>query len=400
MIKVPIELQFENIDKLFNAFEIAMENNDYSEAPKIVKALGDNIGNIQIVVDEAPTIILMGKQLIPSKIEEIRNISNKMTNDGYVLDYLNIDYNITEAEKKIADVFDRLNVLNLTDSVIELKTILDYFEGLYNDFENEKTSKRDYQENARKIAIKCKKLLTIIKSLISKLEDIKYSYDLTDDDLKIIDELNLNVKEIQNDYEIIVENYRTKSFPYSKLNKELELLNSKLNVNEEKLEYTIKKLSSFKEDEVRAREQLDDIRRLLKASKDKIKTYNLPVIPNEYYVEVSEANDAMDTMIDELNKRPISIRILNTRVDTARDLALKLYKTTTDIIKNAHLAESTIVYGNRYRTNNKMDNGLSKAEDYFLSGKYKDALEVAVNTVAEKDPNIHQKILDLLNDNN
>ena len=220
MIKVPIELQFENIDKLLNTFEVAMENNDYSEAPKIVKALGDTIGNIKIVVDEAPAIIMMGKKLIPAKIEDIRNIYQKMSNDGYILDYLNIDYNITEAEKKIADIFDRLNVLNLTDSIIELKTIINYFDELYNDFDNEKSSKKVYEELARKIAIKCKKLLKIIKSLTSKIEDIKYSYDLTDDDLKIIDELNLNVKSIQSDYEVIVENYRSKSFPYSKLAKE------------------------------------------------------------------------------------------------------------------------------------------------------------------------------------
>ncbi len=395
IIKVPLELQFENIDKLLNAFEVAMENNDYSEAPKIVKALGDTIGNIKIVVDEAPAIIMMGKKLIPSKIEEIKNIYKKMTNDGYVLDYLNIEYNISEAEKKIADVFDRLNVLNLTDSVIELKTILNYFEELYNDFDNEKSSKRSYEELARKIAIKCKKLLTIIKSLSSKLEDIKYSYDLTDDDLKIIDELNLSVKGIQNDYEIIVENYRSKSFPYSKLNKELEILSSKLVKDEEKLEETIKKLSSLKDDELRAREQLDEIRRILKESKEKIKSYKLPIIPKNYYVEVSEANDALDIMIDELNKRPISIRVLNMRVDTARDLVLKLYKTTSDTIKNARLAENTIVYGNRYRTTNRIDNGLKKAEDAFLNGKYKESLEYAINAIEDADPDIHQKILEV-----
>ena len=67
-----IELQFENIDKLFNAFELAMENNDYSEASKIVKALTDNIGNIGIIIDEASSIILMGKKLIPAKIEDIK----------------------------------------------------------------------------------------------------------------------------------------------------------------------------------------------------------------------------------------------------------------------------------------------------------------------------------------
>ena len=399
IIKVPIELQFESIDKLFNAFEVAMENNDYSEAPKIVKALGDNIGNIKVVVDEAPAIILLGKKIIPGKIEDIKNIYNKMTDNGYVLDYLNIEHNINEADKKIADIFDRLNVLNLSDSVIELKTILNYFEGLYSDFEKEKTSKKIYEENARKIAIKCKKLLTIIKNLSSKIEDIKYSYDLTDDDLKIIDELNLNIKAIQNDYEIIVENYRTHSFPYSKLSKELSILNNRLSNNEDTLELTIKKLSSLKDDELRARDQLDEIRRVLKASKEKIKTYNLPVIPKNYYVQVSEANDALDVMIDELNKRPISIKTLNTRVDTARDLVLKLYKTTSECVKNARLAENTIVYGNRYRTNNTIDSALEKAENLFFKGEYSSSLEVAINAVAEFDSDIHDKILEASKEN-
>ena len=394
MIKVPIELQFENIDKLLNAFEIAMENNDYSEAPKIVKALGDTIGNIKVVVDEAPAIIMLGKKLIPAKIEDIKSIYKKMTDSGFVLDYLNIEYNITESEKKIADIFDRLNVLNLTDSIIELKTILNYFEGLYNDFENERVCKRNYEENARKIAIKCKKLLAIIKNLSSKIEDIKYSYDLTDDDLKIIDELNLSVKAIQNDYEIIVENYRSKSFPYSRLSKELDILNTKLTSNEEKLELTIKNLSSLKDDELRAREQLDEIRKILKNSKDKINSYKLPIIPKNYYVEVSEANDALDIMIDELNKRPISIKTLNMRVDTARDLVLKLYRTTNDAIHNARLAENTIIYGNRYRTNNKIDNALRKAEESFMEGEYKTSLEFAINAIADIDPKIHQKILE------
>ena len=52
-IKVAIELQFENIDKLFVAFELAMENNAYSEVSKIVKALDDTIGNLTIVIEEA-----------------------------------------------------------------------------------------------------------------------------------------------------------------------------------------------------------------------------------------------------------------------------------------------------------------------------------------------------------
>ena len=78
VISSPIELQFENVDKLFNAFEISMENNAYTEVGKIVKALDDTIGNLSIVIEEAPSIILMGKVLIPKKMTDTYSIYEKM----------------------------------------------------------------------------------------------------------------------------------------------------------------------------------------------------------------------------------------------------------------------------------------------------------------------------------
>ncbi len=388
-----IELQFENIDKLFNAFELAMENNDYSEASKIVKALTDNIGNIGIIIDEASSIILMGKKLIPSKIEDIKKIYEKMTKEGYLLDYLNIDYNISEADKKLADIFDRLKVLNVNDSIIELKTILDYFDSLYGDFDKERDAKKNYDSLSRKIAIKNKKLSTIVRNISSKIEDIKYSYDLSEDDVKVIDEINLSIKNIQNDYDIIIENFRNKSFSYSQLYKELELINNRVSVTEEKVEQTVKYLSSLKEDEIRAREQLDEIKNILESSKEKMESFKLPIIPKDYYVELSEANDALDNMIEELNKKPISIRVLNLRVDTARDLVLKLHKNTSETIKNASLAESTIVYSNRFRFNNRINNALNRAEDYFYEGRYSEALELAIKAVSDVNPNIYNEVM-------
>lgn len=388
-----IELQFENIDKLFNAFELAMENNDYSEASKIVKALTDNIGNIGIIIDEASSIILMGKKLIPGKIEDVKKIYDRMTKEGYLLDYLNIDYNISEAEKKLADIFDRLKVLNVNDSIIELKTILDYFDGLYGDFDKEVEAKKNYDSLSRKIAIKNRKLSAIIKNIISKIEDIKFSYDLLDDDVKVIDDLNLTIKGLQNDYDIIIENFRNKSFSYSQLYKELELINNRVSVTEEKVEQTVKFLSSLKDDEIRAREQLDEIKNILESSKEKMESFKLPIIPKDYYVELSEANDALDNMIDELNKKPISIRVLNLRVDTARDLVLKLHKNTSETIKNASLAESTIVYSNRFRYNNKINNALNRAEDYFYEGRYSEALELAIKAVSDVNPNIYNEVM-------
>ena len=168
-----------------------------------------------------------------------------------------------ETIKKIADIFDRLKVLNLVDSIFELKTILDYYENLYNDFEKEKVSKKMFEEYARTIGVRCKKVLKIILGLTKKIEDIKYSYDLTDDEVKIIDEISLSGKSIKSEYESIIEDFRNKLFSYSKLNKNMELLNLKLSKTEDKLDYALKSLGSLKEDEARARDQLYAIKNII-----------------------------------------------------------------------------------------------------------------------------------------
>ena len=223
----PIELQFENVDKLFSAFEVAMETNNYEEVGKIVKGIDDIIGNLGIVVDEAPTIIMLGKNLIPNKIKDIQNIYNRMVQEGYNLDYLNLDYNIKETEKKISDVFAKLNVLNVEDSMLDLKTMLDYYDAMYNDFDKEKQARKIFGEYVRKILVRANRVEKINNGLYRKLDVIKYSYDLTDEDVKVIEVIKKEVAQVKKDYNELVDAQRNKSFAYTRLGKEMESLSAR-----------------------------------------------------------------------------------------------------------------------------------------------------------------------------
>ncbi len=395
IIKNPIELQFENVDKLFLAFEDAMEKNEYLEVGKIVKAIDEVIGNLKIVINETKTIVNLGGVLIPKRIEDINNIYHKMKLEGYNLDYLNIEYNIDEVNKKIQDVFSRLNVLNVVDSVFELKTMLDYFDSLYNDFDKEKITKNLYEGYKRSILIKVSKLEKINNELYRKIDDIKYSYDLSDDEVLVISEIKEEFASIRASYDHIVEMERNKTLAYSRLAKEMEIINNKLTKSEEKLNVALRTLGSLKEDELRARDQLDEIKDILSQAKEKVRSYKLPVIPKNYYVELSEATLAINEMVKELDKRPISIKTLNLRVDTARDLVLKVYNTINETIKTAKMAETAIVYGNRYRVVNKdVDFGLAKAETAFYKGNFKNSLEQAINAINIIEPGIHKRLLE------
>ena len=273
--------------------------------------------------------------------------------------------------------------------------MLDYFDSLYNDFEKEKISKRIYEDFARSILIKVTKLEKINNELYRKLGDIRYSYDINDDEVTVVEDIKKEILEIRSSYDHIVDVARSHVLAYSKLAREMEIINSKLVKSEEKLNGALRNLGSLKENEQRAREQLDEIKKILFQTKEKMRSYKLPVVPKNYYVELSEAMEAIEEMIKELDKRPISIKILNTRVDNARDLVLKVYNTINETIKTARMAEMAMVYGNRYRVTNKdVEFGLVKAENLFYKGNFKASLENAINAINIVEPGIHKRLLD------
>ena len=148
--------------------------------------------------------------------------------------------------------------------------------------------------------------------------------------------------------------------------------------------------------EQRAREQLEEMKVILKEAKSQIRDYNLPIIPKKYYVELNEAQQAIKEIIVELDKKPIDIETLNTRVDTARDLVFKLFGETKEMMKTAMFAEMAIVYGNRYRSEEEeLDKNLLFAETLFYKGDYKKSLEISINALNRIDNTIYDKLLKL-----
>ena len=393
-VKDAIDLQLETIEKRFQEFEIAMEKKDYDDINYIVKSIDEMVEHMKYVIKEVPAILIMCNELIPNKISDISKIYIDMTRENYQLDYLNVDYNIEETNKKISDILDRIKVLNLEDVVFELKTIINYFDSLYNDFESEKIARNKFEENVESFKFKLDRTIKVLGSLLSQINDLESNYDLSKNDIDRLNIIDKEVTSIKTSFNDLNECNNNHSFPYSRLAKELDFLIIKLSKIDESLEYDVQTIGNMKEDEARAREQLDSIKDLIKKARNRIRLYNIPVVPENYFVELKDASDAIKEINKELNKKPINIETLNIRVDTARDLAFKIFNTTNELIKNVMMAEETIIYGNRYRPIKEQVNiGLEKAESLFNEGSYKKSLEVAMNAIDYVEPGIHNKIL-------
>lgn len=384
-----IQEEFDKVDELFLSFENAMDHNDYVEVEQIVIVIEEELNQLKDILENIPSLLLMASVLIPGKIEEAKVLYGRMQRDGYPMDYLNVEYNLEEITKKTEGIMDNIRDLKMEDANIELKTILDYFSSLFHDFDKEKECKDSFKEGCKKFRYKLEKINKVVYDIYIQIDDIRVTYDLTDEEINRFSTLNRNLEEINDDFKMLLDHGKSKTFAYSKLYDELDGLGIKLSRLQDDLDYQLKSITSMQDDEYRAKEQLSTIQDLLKKAKLKLKDYKLPVIPSSYYVELKEAQDAIREIVKELDKKPIVIKILNIRVDTARDLVFKIYNKTNDMIRASQLSEKMIIYGNRYRsTYADVDQGLERATTLFYKGQYEQSLEVSMNAIKfiEKNP--------------
>lgn len=397
MFEKIVEEQFAMIAKRFEDFETIMENNEFTEVDELLNIIDDLLNHMAVVIEEVPSIVLMVTSILPKKIKDIEKIYNTMINEGYPLDYLNVEYNIGEINKKMEEIVNRTEKLDMNESLMELKVLLEYFDTLYNDFDKEKTARKIYEEKVLSFSTKLTKMNSVVDQIFNEINDIKNVYNLKYEDINTLNKIRNELYDLNTNYKVLQDHTKfNNTFAFSKLEREIEGLSNQLSHTEESLNQTLNVIGSMHDDEVRARQQLEEIKNVLKDSKLSLRDYKLPTIPDSYYIELNEATSAIKEIIKELDKKPITIDILNTRVDTARDLVLKLYTKTKDMLKNAKFAEKTIVYGNRYRsTYEDVNNNLNAAEKLFYKGEYKKSFEISINSLNKIEPGIYNKIIKL-----
>lgn len=387
-----IEMQFENIEKRFQDFEVVINENLYNEVVLIVKSLDLMIDHIGAIILELPDILVLLNDLIPSRIKELKFLYQDMQENGFTLKFMNLDYNFLEIEKIENDILDKTKVLNIDNSLIILKTILEFLDSLFKDIEKEKIYKKDFDNSYITFNDRLSKVKTTLHDINMQLDDIKNMYGLKDEDLIDLENISLDYNEIVKSYRSLIRKVKKQDNSYGKINLILSELGIKLKTLEDNLDLTIKSLGSMQDDEERARDQLEEVQELLKSCKRQIQSVKIPVVANNYFIQLSEANEAILEIIKELEKKPIVIKTLNTRVDTARDLVFKLYNTTKQIINNAYFAENLIVYANRYRSIfDDVNKCLNKAEILFYKGNYESSRNMVLDIIDKVEPGFKNK---------
>ncbi len=391
-MKKELELKIDGITDHIEELENTINVNEYEKAESLISTIGKEVEAFSLLITNLPDLLIVVKQFIPRKVVVIENNYDKYKRNDIHLEHLKFEEKIVEVKGMTDDILERMKQLSFRDIEAQIEGIVEYCDNLSAVVDNEVKNYYVYQENYGELS----QTMLDVKDYLSKLKDeidkVKVLYEISNFDendyLEFEEEIN-SIDERFNKVELVP----TDGQYYYDLNEIVINLLEDSKIAIDSVKSSTDKVLSLREDEQRAREQIVEIQFLVDTSKDMMKNANIPIIPGEFRTYVADAKDGIKYIVDELEKTPICVETLNKRVETSLELAYKLYNNTKRIIKEALLAESAMLYGNRYRSTIKgVDTEISIAERLFFKGEYHDCLNTTVNILEKTEPGIYEEL--------
>ena len=103
----------------------------------------------------------------------------------------------------------------------------------------------------KKFRYKLEKVNKVVYDIYIQIDDIKVTYDLTEEEINRFSVLNKNLEEINVNYKNLLEQGKSKKIAYTKLHDDLETIELKLSRLQDDLDYQLKSITSMKNDEFR-----------------------------------------------------------------------------------------------------------------------------------------------------
>lgn len=184
---------------------------------------------------------------------------------------------------------------------------------------------------------------------------------------------------------------------YSSLQQELIEISEEIDKIKAQQEEFSDRLKNLRINEIKAREQLNSLKKLLQNTDRLLQKANIPGVPAEMEARIEEAEEQIFIVIQCLQEIPLNMNLVHVNLQNAQKSIQEVHERAKEMIENVLLIERIIQYGNRYRASNPTVNQqLLEAEEAFHQFRYIKALEDAVNAVELAEPGAIKRIEELV----
>jgi len=144
---------------------------------------------------------------------------------------------------------------------------------------------------------------------------------------------------------------------------------------------------------------LIDMKRLMLEVKRLVQISNLPGMPVSSLEQIQKAQESMQIVYLELEKKPLKMGKVSILLEKASTAVNECYNDTKFMIEQGYFVEKVIQYGNRYRSKNvQIASAMDKSEQLFREFQYNEALEEAAASIESVEPGAINKLQEILNE--
>ncbi|PEJ57898.1 MULTISPECIES: septation ring formation regulator EzrA [unclassified Bacillus (in: firmicutes)] len=394
-----LEEKMDEIKQQVQLFNETTENGNYLEARELVKHISDEVNTLKVNMQIIPDLYIESTTTMPSQIHNLSDGLKQMKADGYALDFELLENETIECSKICIDCVELIKKLEITEANDKLELVKAKVDAIYDLLEKEVESKYVVE---KEIWTSQEEILEIRENNLKTKEEtqlVQQIYELSDEDTKAQKLVEKQVSIITKRFELLQIRVAEQDLAFSVIRNELDLLKNQMEeVKESHLAY-VEMLKALRKDELQARDQLIDMKRLMLEVKRLVQISNLPGMPVSSMKQIQDAHDSMQRVYLELEKKPLKMTTVSSLLEQAATAVNDCYKETKYMIEQGYFVEKVIQYGNRYRSNNvQMATSMDKAEQLFREFQYNEALEEAAVSIENVEPGAIDKLQEILNE--
>lgn len=388
-----LESQLNEVIEKIQEFDSKTENGDYLEARETVLLIKSQLETVKYSMEEIPPLLSELQSEIPAQLADVREGYREMQQQGYYLEHIELEKEVTELEQTIGDCLQATEEAEVEKAVEGLKEIKARTDILFDLLEKEVMAKHFVLNHENETKDLLEAVQEENEQLNNELVQVGQSYHLTDDTFETKRHLEKEISTIFKRFDLLEAKLENNAVAQTDLKEELTVLKEQLETVRNDQESFFAKLQELRKDELAARKKITELKKNITDTVRRISQSNIPGLPDHYNYLFEDAKESIENVKQKLEEKPLNISAINQYLEIAVLTVEKLVNTTNELVESAVLAERVIQYGNRYRRKySAVSKGLQEAEEAFRHFDYQKALEQAATTIEAVDSEALKKI--------
>ncbi|WP_082091441.1 septation ring formation regulator EzrA [Domibacillus tundrae] len=381
-----LEVQLDVITGRFEKFADLTEDGNYLEARELLMEIQTEMDVMEHKMARIPALMTEVNHTLPAQLSEIENGYKEMKQDGYLLDHLQIEKEVTDLKEDLDRCRDFLVKTEVAETELIVSDAKDSIDFFYDLLEKEVMAKHHVLKDEGETGTVIEGISGHNDELMEETDLVKQSYQLDGEESDVPKRLKEEIYHLEKQYEILHGRIQDEKTAYSFLHDELKEIQARIAELTKEQKGFAAFLQTLRKDEVEATEELHTLRNRLQQITRKVKQSNLPGVP-DYYREMSEdARVRIQETNAYLNEKPLNMKAVQEKLDAANGSIGHLANKTDELIDQVALAERMIQFGNRYRrTHPNIEPKLNEAEIAFRQADYSKALELCATAIDKVD---------------